>query len=291
MFLAACGNGSKNSESKDDKGTKTYTTDDGSKVKIPKNPKRVLVLTANYGNFKKLGVKPVAITNVFPDSKYLDMSKVKKIDPENVEAAAKLKPDLIITYKENKNNKKLAKIALTVPIKVQDMDYKDTHIEIGKLVNKEAKAKKQADKLSEKLAKDGKEIKKAIGKDNTFSIMDIQAKDIYQFGPRFGRGSEAIYEGVKLKEDPEAKQAMPKEKFMKVPKEKFNTYSGDYLLLPTKDGKKPNNDFVKSNTWKNNKAVQNGNVIYYSMDEAIYADLISVEKQAELFKKELLKHK
>ncbi|WP_256121661.1 ABC transporter substrate-binding protein [Staphylococcus saprophyticus] len=291
MFLAACGNGSKNSESKDDKGTKTYTTDDGSKVKIPKNPKRVLVLTANYGNFKKLGVKPVAITNVFPDSKYLDMSKVKKIDPENVEAAAKLKPDLIITYKENKNNKKLAKIALTVPIKVQDMDYKDTHIEIGKLVNKEAKAKKQADKLSEKLAKDGKEIKKAIGKDNTFSIMDIQTKDIYQFGPRFGRGSEAIYEGFKLKEDPEAKQAMPKEKFMKVPKEKFNTYSGDYLLLPTKDGKKPNNDFVKSNTWKNNKAVQNGNVIYYSMDEAIYADLISVEKQAELFKKELLKHK
>ncbi|MDW3890092.1 ABC transporter substrate-binding protein [Staphylococcus saprophyticus] len=291
MFLAACGNGSKNSESKDDKGTKTYTTDDGSKVKIPKNPKRVLVLTANYGNFKKLGVKPVAITNVFPDSKYLDMSKVKKIDPENVEEAAKLKPDLIITYKENKNNKKLAKIALTVPIKVQDMDYKDTHIEIGKLVNKEAKAKKQADKLSEKLAKDGKEIKKAIGKDNTFSIMDIQAKDIYQFGPRFGRGSEAIYEGFKLKEDPEAKQAMPKEKFMKVPKEKFNTYSGDYLLLPTKDGKKPNNDFVKSNTWKNNKAVQNGNVIYYSMDEAIYADLISVEKQAELFKKELLKHK
>lgn len=291
MFLAACGNGSKNSESKDDKGTKTYTTDDGSKVKIPKNPKRVLVLTANYGNFKKLGVKPVAITNVFPDSKYLDMSKVKKIDPENVEAAAKLKPDLIITYKENKNNKKLAKIALTVPIKVQDMDYKDTHIEIGKLVNKEAKAKKQADKLSEKLAKDGKEIKKAIGKDNTFSIMDIQAKDIYQFGPRFGRGSEAIYEGFKLKEDPEAKQAMPKEKFMKVPKEKFNTYSGDYLLLPTKDGKKPNNDFVKSNTWKNKKAVQNGNVIYYSMDEAIYADLISVEKQAELFKKELLKHK
>ena len=283
MFLAACGNGSKNSESKDDKGTKTYTTDDGSKVKIPKNPKRVLVLTANYGNFKKLGVKPVAITNVFPDSKYLDMSKVKKIDPENVEAAAKLKPDLIITYKENKNNKKLAKIALTVPIKVQDMDYKDTHIEIGKLVNKEAKAKKQA--------KDGKEIKKAIGKDNTFSIMDIQAKDIYQFGPRFGRGSEAIYEGFKLKEDPEAKQAMPKEKFMKVPEEKFNTYSGDYLLLPTKDGKKPNNDFVKSNTWKNNKAVQNGNVIYYSMDEAIYADLISVEKQAELFKKELLKHK
>ncbi|GGB75250.1 MULTISPECIES: ABC transporter substrate-binding protein [Staphylococcus] len=291
LFLAACGNGddSSKSNSKEDKGTKSYTTDDGSKVKIPKNPKRVLVLTANYGNFKKLGVKPIAITSVFPDSKYLNMDKIKKIDPEDVEAAAKLKPDLIITYKENKNNKKLSKIAPTVPLKVQNMDYKDTHIEIGKLVNQEAKAKKQADKLSKKLAEDGKAIQSHIGEDKTFSIMDIQAKDIYQFGPRFGRGSEAIYEGFGLKEDPEAKEVMPKEKYMKVPKEKFNEYSGDYLLVPTEDGQKPNNNFVNSDIWHNNKAVKNDNVIFYPMDEAIYADLISVEKQAELFKKELMK--
>ncbi|AWI43736.1 iron-siderophore ABC transporter substrate-binding protein [Staphylococcus nepalensis] len=291
LFLAACGNGddSSKSNSKEDKGTKSYTTDDGSKVKIPKNPKRVLVLTANYGNFKKLGVKPIAITSVFPDSKYLNMDKIKKIDPEDVEAAAKLKPDLIITYKENKNNKKLSKIAPTVPLKVQNMDYKDTHIEIGKLVNQEAKAKKQADKLSKKLAEDGKAIQSHIGEDKTFSIMDIQAKDIYQFGPRFGRGSEAIYEGFGLKEDPEAKEVMPKEKYMKVPKEKFNEYSGDYLLVPSEDGQKPNNNFVNSDIWHNNKAVKNDNVIFYPMDEAIYADLISVEKQAELFKKELMK--
>ena len=43
LFLAACGNGSKNSESKDDKDTKTYTTDDGSKVKIPKSKKGTCV--------------------------------------------------------------------------------------------------------------------------------------------------------------------------------------------------------------------------------------------------------
>src|SRR5699024_1041084 len=291
LFLAACGNGddSSKSNSKEDKGTKSYTTDDGSKVKIPKNPKRVLVLTANYGNFKKLGVKPIAITSVFPDSKYLNMDKIKKIDPEDVEAAAKLKPDLIITYKDNKNNKKLSKIAQTVPLKVQNMDYKDTHIEIGKLVNQEAKAKKQADKLSKKTAEDSKEIQSINGEDKSFSIMDIEVKDIYQFGPRFGRSSEAIYEGFDLKKDPEAKEVMPKEKYMKMPKEKFNEYSGDYLLVPTEDGQKPNNNFVNSDIWHNNKAVKNDNVIFYPMDEAIYADLISVEKQAELFKKELMK--
>src|SRR5699024_1425059 len=208
LFLAACGNGddSSKSNSKEDKGTKSYTTDDGSKVKIPKNPKKVLVLTANYSNFKKLGVKPIAITSVFPDSKYLNMDKIKKIDPEDVEAAAKLKPDLIITYKENKNNKKLSKIAPTVPLKDQNMDYKNTHIEIVKLINQEAKAKKQTDKHTKKLAEDGKAIQSHIGEDKTFLIMDIQAKDNYQFGPRFGRGSEAIYEGFGLKEDPEAKE-------------------------------------------------------------------------------------
>lgn len=107
LFLTACGNNteSKDATSTEDSKMKTYTTGEGSKVQIPKKPKRVLDLTANYGNFKKLGIKPIAITSVFPNSKYLNMTKIKKIDPEDVEAAAKLKPDLIITYKENKNNK------------------------------------------------------------------------------------------------------------------------------------------------------------------------------------------
>ena len=280
VITAACGN--KDSQDKGSKDKKTYTTTDGKKIDIPKNPKRVVLLTANYGNLKKLGIKPVAITNAFPND------KVKKVDPENVEEVTKLKPDLIITYKENKNNKKFSKIAPTVPIKVQKFDYKQTHIEYGKLVNKEQKAKEQADEVAKKLEQDGKEIKKHIGNDATFSIMDIQQKDIYQFGARFGRGSDTLYDGFKVKEDPEAKKAMPEERFMKVPKEKFNEYSGDYLMVPTVDGKKPNNDFTKSDIWKNNKAVKNNRVIYYPADEAIYGDLITIEKQGEQFKKAIL---
>lgn len=286
VITAACGN--KDSQDKGSKDKKTYTTTDGKKIDIPKNPKRVVLLTANYGNLKKLGVKPVAITNAFPNSKFIGNDKVKKVDPENVEEVTKLKPDLIITYKENKNNKKFSKIAPTVPIKVQKFDYKQTHIEYGKLVNKEQKAKEQADEVAKKLEQDGKEIKKHIGNDATFSIMDIQQKDIYQFGARFGRGSDTLYDGFKVKEDPEAKKAMPEERFMKVPKEKFNEYSGDYLMVPTVDGKKPNNDFTKSDIWKNNKAVKSNRVIYYPADEAIYGDLITIEKQGEQFKKAIL---
>ncbi|MCD8919072.1 ABC transporter substrate-binding protein [Staphylococcus gallinarum] len=288
IVVAACGKKEYDSKEESSKKDRTYITTDGQKVKIPKNPKRIVLLTANYGNLKKLGVKPIAITNVFPNSKYLGNNKVKKVNPEDVEAVTKLKPDLIITYKENKNNKKFEKVAPTVPIKVQKLDYKETHIEYGKLVNKEEKAKKQANEVSKKLEKEGKEIKKHIGNDATFSIMDIQQKDIYQFGSRFGRGSDTLYDGFRLKEDADAKKAMPKEKFMKVPKEKFNDYTGDFLMVPSNNGKKPNTDFTNSSIWKNNEAVKNGRVIYYPADEAIYGDLITIEKQGEQFKKELM---
>ncbi|MFQ3777901.1 hypothetical protein [Staphylococcus equorum] len=72
----------------------------------------------------------------------------------------------------------------------------------------------------------------------------------FRLGARFVRGSDELFDGFKLKEDPEVKKAMPKEKCMKVQKEKFNDYSGDYLMLPTKDGEKQNNYFVKLNIWK-----------------------------------------
>ena len=39
---------------------------------------------------------------------------------------------------------------------------------------------------------------------------------------------------------------------------------------------------------KNNEAVVQNNVMYYDADEAIYSDLITIEKQGEQFKKEIM---
>ncbi|WP_224740817.1 hypothetical protein [Bacillus sp. 28A-2] len=58
-----------------------------------------------------------------------------------------------------------------------------------------------------------------------------------------------------------------------------------YLLVPTKDGKAPNLDITSSGVWKKNQAVKQGYVLYYSINEFIYADPISVEKQSAAFKK------
>ncbi|WP_422404475.1 ABC transporter substrate-binding protein [Mammaliicoccus sp. JADD-157] len=289
FLLAACGNNdSKDSKDSSDSKEVTYTDQDGNKIKVPNKPKRIVDLTASYGNFKKLGVEPIAITNVYPDSKFLKQDDIKKVDPEDPEAVAKLKPDLIIAYAENKNINKLKKIAPTVSFRVKDLTYKDMHEDIGKLVGKEDDAKQQIKDLDKKMKDDGKEVKEKLGEDNTYTIMDIQPKLMYLFGPGFGRGSDVIYNGYGLKQDSDAKKDIPKERYMEVSQEDFQKYTGDYLLVPTQDGKAPNNAFTKSNVWKNTDAIKNDHVIYYSINEFLYSDPISLETQSDFFKKELL---
>nr|MDF9458127.1 ABC transporter substrate-binding protein [Bacillus pumilus] len=112
-------------------------------------PKRVVVLTARLGNFKKLGVTPVGMTDVYPESSFLDESGVKRVPIENVEAIAKLKPDLIIAYSQNEQIEKYKKIAKTITFTTSEHSFKEMHIEIGKILGKEALAKKQIQEMDE----------------------------------------------------------------------------------------------------------------------------------------------
>ncbi|MGE6630142.1 ABC transporter substrate-binding protein [Bacillus sp. NPDC077027] len=284
LFLVACGQ----KEAEQEK-TRTYTTETGEEMTIPDQPKRIVVLTAQLGNFQKLGVTPIAITDVYPKSKYLDETGVKRVSLENVEAIAKLKPDVIIAYSQNEQIEKYKKIAKTITLTTSEHTFKEMHIEIGKIVGKENLAKEQIQSMEEKLEKDGKEIKEKIGAQKTFSIMDVQPKQIYLFGPDFGRGGEVIYQGYGFAMPSNAEKALPQEGYLGISLEELNTYTGDYLLVPTKDGKMSDSAIVNSGVWKENKAVKQGQVLYYPINEFIYADPISVEKQSDAFKKLLLK--
>lgn len=80
LVLAACGQ-SKDADKKED--TKSYTMDDGKKVNIPKNPKRIAVVAPTYaGGLKKLGANIVAVSNQVDQSKVL---KDKFKDVEKLE--------------------------------------------------------------------------------------------------------------------------------------------------------------------------------------------------------------
>ncbi|MCE5090433.1 ferrichrome ABC transporter substrate-binding protein [Staphylococcus devriesei] len=290
IALAACGNNSDDSSSKDSKkDTKSYTTDSGDKVKIPKNPKRIVVLGTTYaGGLKELDANIQAVAKNVDDSSVLKdkFKDVKKIDPENVEAVTKEKPDLIITYNTDKNLKKLKKIAPTVAFDYMKHDYKEQHLELGKIIGKKDKAQDWVDQWEDKTKDDGKEIKDAIGKDATVSIIKDFDKKIYVLGKTYGHGSEVLYDSFGLTMPSKVEKATKKEDLADISEEQIPEMTGDYVVTPVAKG--ADLSFGNKDVWKNTDAVKNGHT--FKVDEGIYwlNDPYSLDYERKDLKKKLL---
>ncbi|MCI2802732.1 ABC transporter substrate-binding protein [Staphylococcus pettenkoferi] len=287
LVLAACGNGSDDNGDKNDK--KTYKQDDGKKVKVPKHPKRVVVLGTTYaGGLKQLDTNIVGVANLVDDSKVLKkkFKGVKKVDPEKVESVAKLKPDLIVTYNTDKNLKKLNKIAPTVAYDYQKHDYKDQHKELGKLVGKEDKAQKWIDDWDKKTKNDSKEIKDKLGQDTTVSIIKDFDKKVYALGKTYGHGSEVVYDSFGMKMPDKVEKATKKNDLAEISNEEIPEMAGDYVITPVAKGSKLS--FEDKDYWKNTDAVKNGHTI--KVDEGIYwlNDPYSMDYERKDLKEQLL---
>lgn len=143
FFLAACNSSDTKEKSSETKSgsssdTKVFKQDDGEKIEIPKDPKRIVVLHPTYiGALVEFGHKPVGVIDFVKQNKTLsDATKgAKMLGQNNVEDIAKTKPDLIITTKEDKNINKLKKIAPTVQMDAMKSDYKAATRELGEIVN------------------------------------------------------------------------------------------------------------------------------------------------------------
>lgn len=211
LVLAACGNqGEKNNKAE----TKSYKMDDGKTVDIPKDPKRIAVVAPTYaGGLKKLGANIVAVNQQVDQSKVLkDKFKgVTKIGDGDVEKVAKEKPDLIIVYSTDKDIKKYQKVAPTVVVDYNKHKYLEQQEMLGKIVGKEDKVKAWKKDWEETTAKDGKEIKKAIGQDATVSLFDEFDKKLYTYGDNWGRGGEVLYQAFGLKMQPEQQKLTAKQ--------------------------------------------------------------------------------
>ncbi|SCS41313.1 ABC transporter substrate-binding protein [Staphylococcus caeli] len=292
LILAACGNGSNDKASKKDEVKTTYKQDSGEKVKIPKHPKRIVVLGATYaGGLKQLDANVVGVANIVDDSKVLKdkFKDVDKVDPENVESVAKLKPDLIITYNTDKNLKKLNKVAPTIAFDYMKHDYKEQHKELGKIVGKEDKANEWIKEWDKKTQNDGQEIKDQIGTDTTVSIIKDFDKKIYALGKTYGHGSEILYDSFGLKMPSKVEKATKKNDLADISEEQIPEMSGDYVVTPVAKG--ADLSFEKKDIWKNTKAVKNGKT--FKVDEGIYwlNDPYSLEYERKDLKEKLLQHK
>ncbi|MED1510265.1 iron-hydroxamate ABC transporter substrate-binding protein [Bacillus proteolyticus] len=290
LVISACSNGSTDKKS-DAKGKKsetiTYQSENG-KVEVPANPQRVVVLSSFAGNVMSLGVNLVGVDSWSKQNPRFDskLKNVAEVSDENVEKIAELNPDLIIGLSNIKNVDKLKKIAPTVTYTYGKVDYLTQHLEIGKLLNKEKEAKTWVDDFKKRAQTAGKDIKAKIGEDATVSVVENFNKQLYVYGENWGRGTEILYQEMKLKMPEKVKEKALKEGYYALSTEVLPEFAGDYLIVSK--NKDTDNSFQETESYKNIPAVKNNRVYEANMMEFYFNDPLTLDFQLDFFKKSFL---
>lgn len=106
LFTAACGSTSNKKSGANQNDTITYQDVKG-EVKLPKDPKRIVLLAESYyGDLVTLGKTPIAATaSIFKNPFYKGKTDgVKNLGTTpSVEKVAALKPDMIIAWEKTRN--------------------------------------------------------------------------------------------------------------------------------------------------------------------------------------------
>ncbi|MED1048420.1 iron-hydroxamate ABC transporter substrate-binding protein [Bacillus mycoides] len=290
LVMSACSNGSTDKKN-DAKGKKsetiTYQSENG-KVEVPANPQRVVVLSSFAGNVMSLGVNLVGVDSWSKQNPRFDskLKNVAEVSDENVEKIAELNPDLIIGLSNIKNVDKLKKIAPTVTYTYGKVDYLTQHLEIGKLLNKEKEAKTWVDDFKKRAQTAGKDIKAKIGEDATVSVVENFNKQLYVYGKNWGRGTEILYQEMKLKMPEKVKEKALKEGYYALSTEVLPEFAGDYLIVSK--NKDTDNSFQETESYKNIPAVKNNRVYEANMMEFYFNDPLTLDFQLDFFKKSFL---
>jgi len=296
--LAACGKGEENGsrDSGDStsatKETRIYHSETGD-VKVPANPKRVVVLASSYtGHFLKLGIKPVGITQWETQNKFFEgkLDGAEVVTSDSLDKILELKPDLIVAFSHEKNIDKLSKIAPTVVYTYDKYGYLDIFREIGKLVGKEKEAEKWIDEWNKKTKEAAEKVKEAIGEDATVTVLEPYGKDLYIYGNNWGRGTEILYQALGLKAPEKVEKDAFGTGYKAISAEVIPEYAGDFIFLGD-GGNNPDTSFMESDVWKNIPAVKENRVIPFDSKSFYFNDPISLEKELDYIVEQLTKYK
>ena len=273
--------------SSNDKGTITYQSQAGP-VEVPANPQRVIVLSSFAGDVLALHVNLVGVDSWSKmNPRFQDQLKdVAEASDENVEKIIELKPDLIIGLDNVKNLDKLKQIAPTVVYTYAKVDYLTQYLEIGKLLNKEQEAQTWIDGFKDRAEKAGEEIKAKIGADKTVSVIETFGKQLYVYGDHWGRGTEILYQAMKLGMPQKVKEMTEKDGYYALSTEVLPEYMGDYVIY----SKDPagDNSFQQTETYKNTTAVKNNHVIEVNSKEFYFNDALTLDYQLDTLIKAFL---
>lgn len=291
LALSACSSQTtqteKNAAKAEDKPTTiTYQSENGP-VEVPANPQRVVVLSTFAGNVMALKVNLVGVDSWSKMNPRFEttLKAAQEVSDESLEKLIELKPDLIIGLSSVKNVEKLKQIAPTVTYTYGKVDYLTQHLEIGKLLNKEKEAQAWITDFKNRAQKAGENIKAKIGADKTISVVENFDKQLYVFGNNWGRGTEILYQEMKLEMPKKVKEMALKAGYYALSLEVLPEYAGDYVIF----SKNPDTDnsFQQTDTYKNIPAVKNKQVFEVNAKEFYFNDPQTLEYQLDFFVKNL----
>lgn len=279
---AAATGGTASNEATNTPNTITYSSETGP-IEIPAKPQRIVALT-NGPNVLSLDVTPVGVDKwtaenpLFKD-KLKGVAIVSEEDPESVSA---LNPDLIIAGSQMKNLEQLSKIAPTIVYTWGKLDYLDQQLEIGKILNKQSEAQAWIDDFTKRAGELGKEIKAKYGDHVTVSTIEIFDKDVFVMGDHWARGTEALYQAMKLNMPEKVKNDTLKEGYHSLSLKVLPEYMGDFIVLSRDMAR--DNEIMKSSIWNKIPAVQNKHVIEMDTKAITYSDPTTLEYVLSIFK-------
>ncbi len=292
LLISACSNSSTEKEATTNKEesestTVTYQSETGP-VEVPANPKRVVLLSGFTGNVLSLGVEVVGVDTWSKNNPTFteELKDATEVSDENLEKIIEVEPDLIIGLSNIKNLDKLKEIAPTVTYTWGKLNYLDQHVEIGKLLNKEEEAQAWVDDFLTRAEAAGEEIRAKIGEDATVSVFEAYDKDLYVFGDNWARGTEILYQSMKLKMPEKVKEMALKDGYYALSTEVLPEYAGDYIVLSKYA--EADTAFQETETYKNIPAVKNNHVFEMDGNGASFSDPVTLEKQLEFIKKSFL---
>lgn len=279
---------SKSKEKTTESETVTYESETGA-IEVPKNPERVVVLAPFLaGRVMALDTHIIGVDQYSKmNPRYKQYVKdVAEVSDENLEKIIELEPDVIIASPDNKNLDKLKEIAPTVTYTYGKLDYLTQFLEIGKLLNKEKEAQTWIDDFKVRAQKTGDEIKAKIGEDATVSVIEQFDKQLYVYGDNWGRGTEILYQEMKLKMPDKVKEHALKDGYYALSLEVLPEFAGDYIIFSKNSD--ADHSFQETDTYKNIPAVKNDRVFEANAKEFYFNDPITLDFQLEFFKEHFL---
>ncbi len=277
LFLAACGDKEAAINQQDTEAATKVIQDLYGDIEIPTKPERIVTTyDDDADHLLALGIVPVGVPtfnrrdNVNGYIPYLAdrLEGVAQIGNEawenaNFEAIVVLEPDLILAGEwADKAIEGLKKIAPTAVYK-WEADWRDRHLEFGRLLNREEEAQKNVAAYNKKLAEKRKLLEeKGLTDLSVAFIRIVNDKRIIVYTEQPSDIGSLLYDGLGFK----LPVGLPADEYqVDMILEGLTTIEADvfYLLVNgTDEARAAHTDIVQTEVWKQLPAVANSMVFY-----------------------------